>query len=97
LSLAMTVKTVGSEAGDELAAFAPSLPAATAMKTPEVTALATAVFTAADLEPPRDMLPMAPLGQLRVLASLATKLMPAMTPELEPWKKLALVPTDYNG
>ena len=55
------------------------------MNTPAETALAAAEFTAVDLPPPRDMLATAPLGQLRVFASLATKLMPAMTPELVPF------------
>jgi hypothetical protein len=85
LSVAPTVKTVGSEAGEELLASWASLPAATAMKTPAETALAAAELTAVEREPPRDMLATAPLGQLRVLTSLATKLIPAITPELEPF------------
>lgn len=78
-----TVQTDGSEAGEELAASTFSLPAATARKTPERTRAAAALLTAADLPPPRDKLATAPLGQERPRASEATKLMPAMTPELE--------------
>jgi len=84
LSVAPTVKTVGSDAGETLAADWASLPAATARNTPADTTPAEAEFTAEDLLPPRDMLATAPLGQLRVLTSLATKLMPAITPELVP-------------
>jgi hypothetical protein len=54
------------------------------MKRPAETALAAAELTAVDLEPPRDMLATAPLGQERVFWSLAAKLIPAMTPELVP-------------
>jgi hypothetical protein len=85
LSVAPTVKTVGSEAGETLAASWASLPAAMARKRPAVTALAAALLTLVDLEPPRDMLPTAPpLQAARVFWSLAAKLIPAMTPELVP-------------
>lgn len=72
LSEAATVKTLASEAGDEVEASAASLPAATDMKTPAATALAAAELTAVEREPPRDILPTAPFGQLRDFASLAT-------------------------
>ena len=73
-----------------MAALALLLPAATAKNTPAETTLAAAELTAVDLAPPRDMLATAPLGQLRVLASLATKLIPAMTPELVPLRLVSL-------
>lgn len=65
-----------------MAALAALFPAATARKTPAWTRAAAAEFTAVDLLPPRDML--ATEEHERVGASLATKLMPEMTPELVP-------------
>lgn len=65
-----------------MAALAPLLPAATARKTPAWTRAAAAEFTAVDLEPPRDML--ATEEHERDRESVATKLMPEMTPELVP-------------
>ena len=63
LSVAPTVQTVGSEAGEEDSASVASLPAATARKVPEETTAAAASLTAEDLEPPRDRLATVPLGQ----------------------------------
>ena len=77
---------VVSEAGDEFLASVFSLPAATARNTPARTRAAAALLTAVERPPPRDMLATAPLGHERVLASEATKFMPAMTPELRPCK-----------
>lgn len=89
------MKAETSEAGETLAASWASLPAATAMKTPAATALATAELTAVDLDPPRDMLPTTPAVQpARVLESLATKLIPAMTPELVPYSHISTKATD---
>lgn len=65
-----------------MAASLLSLPAATARKTPALTRALAAVLVELEKEPPRDMLATVPLGQLRVLTSLTTKFMPAMTPEL---------------
>lgn len=65
-----------------MAALAALLPAATARKTPAWTRAAAAALTAVDLEPPSDML--ATEEHERVGASVATKLMPEMTPELVP-------------
>lgn len=97
LSVAPTVKTEGSEAGETLDAAWASLPAATARKTPAETTAADALLTAVDLLPPRDMLATAPLGQLRVFASVATKLIPAMTPELVPCVQLVNHSLEYRG
>ena len=83
LSVAPTVQTEGSEAGEEFSASWDSLPAATARKTPALTRAAAASFTAVDFVPPRDMLATAPLGQSAEEASEATKSMPAMTAELD--------------
>lgn len=48
-----------------------------------------------DLDPPRDMLPTTPAEQPeRVLESLATKLIPAMTPEFVPYSGVSIPATD---
>lgn len=70
--VALTVKTVGSEAGQELYVSSAELPDATDMKTPALTALAAAELTAGDLPlPPSDMFATT-LVQPRLFASLAT-------------------------
>jgi hypothetical protein len=53
-------------------------------KMPAKTTLAVAELTAVERAPPKDKLTIAPFGQVRVFASLATKLIPAMVPELSP-------------
>jgi hypothetical protein len=70
--LAPTVQALGSEAGEVLAALLLALPAATARKTLLSTMDLAALLREEEKPPPRDMLAKAPLGQLRVRASLTT-------------------------
>ncbi len=73
-SEAATVVTFSARAGEYHSASHPSLPAATAVKTPESTRLFTASSTAWEPGPPRDMLATDPAGALA-----ATQSIPAIT------------------
>lgn len=84
-SVAPTVKTVGSDAGEKLLASSAVFPAATVIKSPEETAVAAAAFSAVERMPPKDRLATVPLGQFRVITSLTTKFIPAMTLEILPF------------
>jgi hypothetical protein len=70
------------------------LPAETDTKMPPFTSALTALFNAVEKPPPMLILTTAPCGQPRVGASLATKLMPEMTPDVvpEPWSLSTLTP-----
>lgn len=84
LVVAPTVQAEGSLAGEKLAALALELPAATARKWPAEVMARAALLTAVLVLPPSDMLTTTPLGHERVRASVTTKFMPLMTPELVP-------------
>ncbi len=74
-----TVIAFAARAGDELQALVLLLPAATAIGTPELERLFTAVSSALEAPPPRLMLATAGLIWLFVTQST-----PAITPEVEP-------------
>lgn len=65
-SMAPTVMAEGAEAGETLAAFWFSLPAATTTVIPALKAAVTALLTAVEKEPPRDMERTDPGGALLV-------------------------------
>src|SRR5678815_3502432 len=73
-----TVMALAARAGEELQAFALLLPAATAIGTPELDRLFTAVSSALDAPPPRLMFATAGLIWLFVTQST-----PAITPEFD--------------
>src|SRR5882724_7063685 len=74
-----TVMAFAARAGEELHAFALLLPAATAMGTPALARLLTAVSRAVETPPPRLML--ATAGAMWLFLTQST---PATTPEVEP-------------
>src|SRR5919197_2810079 len=77
--VAPTASTQPALAGEVSHASPPSLPAATTRNTPDFDSAVTALFSAADLAPPSDMLAtgLAPLCAL-------TQFTPSMTPDSVP-------------